>query len=47
VTTAILGQARRFGVIKIDGTLAQPKYKFETSVMDIIQGVRDTFLNRQ
>lgn len=43
VTTAIIGQARRFGEIKIEGTLAEPRYKFEASVVDIIRGVKDTF----
>ena len=43
VTTAIIGQARRFGEIKITGTLGEPKYNFEASVVDIIRGVKDTF----
>jgi len=43
VTTAIIGQARRFGEIKIKGTLKEPKYNFEASVVDIIRGVKDTF----
>jgi len=43
VTTAIIGQARRFGEIKIEGTLKEPKYRFEASVVDIIRGVKDTF----
>ncbi len=43
VTTAIIGQARRFGEIKITGTLKEPQYDFEASVVDIIRGVKDTF----
>jgi len=42
VTTAIIGQARRFGVIKVSGTLKEPKYKFETAVTDIIKGLKDS-----
>jgi uncharacterized protein involved in outer membrane biogenesis len=42
-TTAILGQAKKFGVIRITGTLKDPKYKFKTAVVDIIKGIKDTF----
>ncbi|MBU1125478.1 MAG: AsmA family protein [Candidatus Omnitrophica bacterium] len=41
ITTAIVGQAGTFGVIKIAGTLSQPKYKFQTAVVDIIKGITD------
>ncbi|MBM3246486.1 MAG: DUF3971 domain-containing protein, partial [Candidatus Omnitrophica bacterium] len=43
VTTAIMGQAGRFGVIKISGTLKEPKYKFQPAVVDIIKGLKDIF----
>ncbi|MFH0791052.1 MAG: hypothetical protein V2A64_05410 [Candidatus Omnitrophota bacterium] len=46
VTTAILGQAGKFGVIKISGTLHEPKYRFKPAVVDIIKGLTDTFLKR-
>jgi hypothetical protein len=45
VTTAIIGQAGRFGTINITGTLKEPKYKFKTAVVDIIKGLTDVFLN--
>ncbi len=47
VTTAILSNASRFGSIGISGTLKNPKFKFKASVKDIIQGIADTFLNKQ
>jgi len=47
VTTAILGRSGRFGVITINGTLKDPKFKFQPAVTDIIQGLADTFLKRQ
>jgi hypothetical protein len=39
ITTAIIGQAGRFGVIRITGTLHEPKYKFQPAVVDIIKGL--------
>ena len=44
ITQAVIGQAGRFGVIKISGTLKDPKYKFQPAVMDIIKGIKDAFL---
>ena len=44
IATVILGQAGRFGVIKITGTLKSPKYKFNPAVTDIIKGIKDIFL---
>lgn len=44
VATAIVGKSDKFGMIKISGTLAQPKYKFQPSVIDIIKGLKDCFL---
>jgi hypothetical protein len=39
VTTAIVGRGGRFGVIKLGGTLTEPKYSFKTAVGNIIQGI--------
>ena len=44
ITQAVIGQAGRFGIIKISGTLKDPKYKFQPAVMDIIKGIKDAFL---
>lgn len=41
ITTAIVGQAGKFGVIKISGTLGQPKYIFKPAVTNIIKGLTD------
>jgi uncharacterized protein involved in outer membrane biogenesis len=46
ITTAIVGQGGLFGVIKISGTLNEPKYKFQTAVMSILKGLKDTILGR-
>ena len=46
VTTAIVGKAGRFGVIKIGGTLKEPNYKFTTSVVDILKGITNTIFNK-
>lgn len=46
VTTAIMGRAGRFGVIEIEGTLKEPKYKFKTDVGGIIGVLKDTILGR-
>ncbi len=47
VTTAIIGQAGRFGIITISGTLKEPKYKFKTDVGDLIGVLKDTFFKKQ
>lgn len=44
VTTAIIGESGAFGVIKIKGTLSEPKYKFQPAVVDIIKGLKDSVL---
>lgn len=41
LTTVIVGQAGKFGVIKISGTLGQPKYIFKPAVTNIIKGLTD------
>ncbi|MDP2941321.1 MAG: AsmA-like C-terminal domain-containing protein, partial [Candidatus Omnitrophota bacterium] len=47
VTTAIAGEAVRFGTIKISGTLSAPKFKFQAAVVDIIKGLTNIFLKKQ
>lgn len=46
VTTAIVGQAGRFGVIKVSGTLKEPKYRFQPAVADIIKGLKDVIFGK-
>jgi len=46
VTTAFLGKSDKFGVIKITGTLKEPKYKFKTSVVDIVNTLTGIFLGK-
>ena len=41
ITTAIVGQAGKFGEIKISGTLGQPRYIFKPAVTNIIKGLSD------
>ncbi|MCU0666680.1 MAG: DUF748 domain-containing protein [Candidatus Omnitrophica bacterium] len=47
ITTAILGQATRFGLITIGGTLKEPKYKFKPAVGSIIKSFTDIFFKSQ
>ncbi len=42
VFTTIIGRSESFGVIKITGTLHQPKYKFQPAVIDIFKGLKDS-----
>ena len=46
VTTAIIGKGGKFGVIKLSGTLQEPKYSFKAAVGNIIQGLADMFLKK-
>jgi hypothetical protein len=46
ITTAIIGEAGRFGVIRISGTLREPRYKFQPAVVDIIKGLKDILLGQ-
>lgn len=41
VTTAIIGEAAKFGEIRLSGTIQHPKYKFHSAVKDVIQGLAD------
>lgn len=46
LTTTIMGQAGRFGIIKISGTIKEPKYKFKPAVGDIIKGLKDAIFGK-
>ena len=46
ITTAIIGQSGRFGVIKINGTLQNPKYKFQPAVVDILKGLKNAIFGQ-
>ena len=46
ITTSIVGQGGLFGVIKISGTLKEPKYRFQTAVMNLLKGLTDKILGR-
>jgi len=46
ITTAIIGQAEKFGTIHITGTIKEPQYKFKTSAVDIIKSLKDRFLGQ-
>jgi hypothetical protein len=46
VTTAIVGQAGRFGVIRITGTMKEPKFKFKAAVADLIKGLTNTIFGK-
>lgn len=44
VIAAIIGESEIFGVIRITGTLQEPKYKFQAAVTDMIKGLKDSVL---
>ncbi|TAM34817.1 DUF748 domain-containing protein [bacterium] len=46
IATVIVGQAGKFGVIKLSGSLQSPKYVFKPAVADIIKGLTDTFFGK-
>jgi len=46
LTTALLKDTAKIAVIKISGTLSDPKYKFEASVVNIIKGLSGIFLKK-
>ncbi|KPK98300.1 MAG: hypothetical protein AMJ95_04885 [Omnitrophica WOR_2 bacterium SM23_72] len=46
ITTSIVGEGGLFGVIKISGTLKEPKYRFQTAVINILKGLTDKILGR-
>ncbi len=47
ITTALLGRAGKFGVIKITGRINDAKYKFQPAVVDIIKSITDTFFKKK
>ncbi|MDD5107922.1 MAG: AsmA family protein [Candidatus Omnitrophica bacterium] len=47
LTTAIIGQSGKFAVIKLSGTLAEPKYSFKTAVNNILKGLTDVLFGKQ
>jgi len=46
ITTAIIGQAGKFAVIRLSGTLKQPKYSFKPAVTSIIKGITDVLFGK-
>ncbi len=44
ITTAIIGQAAKFGEIRLSGTIQKPKYKFHSAVKDVIRGLTDLLI---
>jgi uncharacterized protein involved in outer membrane biogenesis len=46
VTTAIMGKVGKFGVIKLSGTLSEPKYKFNPAVTNIIKGLTNILFGK-
>jgi len=47
VTTAFMGQVGKIGVIKLSGTLREPKYGFKPAVTNIIKGLTDVLFGRK
>lgn len=47
ITSVIVGQGGKLGVMEIRGTLSKPEYKFKVSVVDIIKGIKDTFFKKK
>lgn len=43
---AVAEEAVRFGTIKINGTLSEPRYKFQPAVMDIIKGLKEAIFGQ-
>ncbi len=46
LTTAIAGGAGKFGLIKLSGTLKEPKYNFKPAVTNIIKGLADVLFGK-
>ncbi len=46
LTTAIIGQAGKFGEIKLSGSLNEPKYNFKPAVGNIIKGLTDMLFKK-
>ncbi|MCU0652215.1 MAG: DUF748 domain-containing protein [Candidatus Omnitrophica bacterium] len=47
IAAVVLSQAEKFGVIRITGTLKEPKYHFEASVVDIMDSIKNIFWKNQ
>jgi uncharacterized protein involved in outer membrane biogenesis len=46
ITTAIVGQAGKFGMIRITGTLKEPKFKFRPAVGEILKSLKNTIFGK-
>ncbi|MFA5092618.1 MAG: AsmA family protein [Candidatus Omnitrophota bacterium] len=46
ITTAIIGSSGKFGLVKLSGTLKEPKYNFKPAVNNIIKGLADVFFGK-
>ncbi|MFA4933262.1 MAG: AsmA family protein [Candidatus Omnitrophota bacterium] len=46
LTTALVGTAGKFGVIKLSGTLKEPKYSFRPAVGNLIKGLTDVIFGK-
>ncbi|MFA5005536.1 MAG: DUF748 domain-containing protein [Candidatus Omnitrophota bacterium] len=44
ITTAIVGEAGSFGMIRLSGTLKEPKYKFQPAVTNLIKGLKNILM---
>ncbi|MFH1128376.1 MAG: hypothetical protein V1699_03075, partial [Candidatus Omnitrophota bacterium] len=47
VTTAILGQVEKLAVIRITGSLSEPKYQFKADVGGIINSLKNIFWKKE
>lgn len=47
IFTTVVGQATKFGVISVGGTLKEPKLKFKTAVVDILNSIKDVFIRKK
>ena len=47
VTTAFIGGVGKFGVIKLSGSLKEPKYHFKPIVANIVKGLTDIIFGKQ
>jgi hypothetical protein len=46
IFTVVVGQAGKFGVIQLSGTLQQPELKFKAAVVDIFRSATDTIFGK-
>ncbi|TRZ96508.1 DUF748 domain-containing protein [bacterium] len=44
IATTLLGEAGRFAVIKLSGTLQKPKYRLQPAVVDVVKGLRNLII---